>query len=95
MIPFEDAVDISGITVFTFVSFLILLTIINTEPRVLTGRRGWLIITLATLLFAVRAYGHFVEEHWFQVLRRSIGIVNSFLYPLGLYLVYRDIRRGG
>lgn len=93
MVALEDAVDISGITIFSLVTVTILLVVLKTEPKILKGRKGWLIIAFTFLLFGVRAYGHFVEEYWFQILRRSIGIVNAFLYPLGLYLLHKDLRR--
>ena len=97
MITLEDIVDVVGITIFTFVSVIIVLLVYKVEPSILKGRKGWIIIAFATMLFGIRAYGHFVDEYWFQILRRSIGIANAFLFPTGLYLVYRShiSRRGG
>lgn len=89
MIAFEDIVDVAAITIFTIVTATVLLLVLRVEPEILKGRKSWLIIAFATLLFGVRAYGHFVDAYWFQILRRSIGIVNAFLFPLGLYLIYR------
>lgn len=89
MLMLEDIVDVAGITLFTIVAVAILSLVLKVEPEILKGRKGWLIIAFATLLFGVRAYGHFVDNYWFQILRHSIGIVNSFLFPLGLYLIYR------
>ncbi len=90
MITLEDIVDVVGITIFTFVSIMILLVVFKVETNIVKGKKGWIIIAIATLLFALRAYGHFVDEYWFQILRRSIGIVNAFLFPYGLYLIYRS-----
>lgn len=97
MITLEDTVDIVGITIFTFVSVIIVLLVYKVESNILKGKKGWIIIAFATMLFGIRAYGHFVDEYWFQIMRRSIGIINAFLFPTGLYLVYRShiSRKGG
>lgn len=92
MIPLEDAVDVAVITIFTIVTASVLLLVLSVEPKILKGRKGWLIIAFATMLFGMRAYGHFLDDPFFQILRRSIGIANTFLFPLGLYLIYKHLR---
>lgn len=94
MISLEDIVDVAVITIFTIVTATVLLLVLKVEPKILKSRKGWLIIAFATMLFGIRAYGHFMDDYWFQILRRSIGIVNGFLFPLGLYLIYRYLRGG-
>ncbi len=89
-ISLEDIVDIAGITTFNLSAVLILLIIWRAEEKVLGGKRGWYLLALTCILLGIRAFGHFVEEYWFQVLRRSIGIAVSVLYPLSLHLIYKE-----
>lgn len=89
MTVLEDIVDVAGITIFTIVTAAVVLLVSKVDPKILKSKKGWLLIAFATMLFGVRAYGHFVDDYWFQILRRSIGIANAFLFPLGLYLIYR------
>jgi len=92
MISFNTDTDIkiAALTILVLIAIFILLLIVNV--KIIKSKRGWLVITLAILFFAIEVFGHFVDERWFQIIRRSIGIANALLYPLGIYLIYLDYK---
>jgi len=94
MMPFDEIMDVAAIITFTIVSATILFLVMNVEEKIFRRKKGWLIIALATLLFAIAAYGHLLRDSYqLQIIRRCIGIINAFLYPLGLYFIYDSYRR--
>lgn len=94
MLPFDEIMDVAAVITFTIVSATILFLVMNVEEKIFRRKKGWLIIALATLLFAIAAYGHLLRDSYqLQIIRRCIGIINAFLYPLGLYLIYDSYRR--
>ncbi len=95
MLSLDDIADVVAATIFTMAAITVFWSVSRVEVRILKSRKGWLIIAVAMLLFAVRAYGHFVDEYWFQIARRAIGVGNAFLLPAGLYLIHRHFKERG
>ncbi len=89
---FEDFVDIAVIITFLIVSVVVLFLVLKVKEKILVGKKGWQMIAIATLLFAIASNGHFERDFTFQVIRRSIDVVNAFLFPLGLYFIYDSFR---
>lgn len=85
-IRYEDVVDVVGVTVLVISAVIIYFT---TSKQLVSesvgGKKGWRLIMVASLLFAIRALGHFIDAEWFQIIRRSFGIIGAVIYPLALY----------
>lgn len=93
MISMEDIVDIVGVTIMVISAIVLYVVISRTEIKEsLGGKRGWYLLMIACIMFGVRALGHFIEVDWFQIIRRSFGIIGAVIYPLGLYSMYTAIK---
>ena len=89
----EDIVDIVGVTILVNCAIVLYIVISRTEVKEsLGGKKGWYLLMIACLLFGIRALGHFIEMDWFQIIRRSFGILGAVIYPLGLYTMYKAIK---
>lgn len=92
-ISMEDIVDIVGVTIMVISAIVLYIVISRIEIKEsLGGRKGWYMLMIASILFGVRALGHFIEMDWFQIIRRSFGIIGAVIYPLGLYSMYATIK---
>ena len=95
MIHLDDIADVVAATIFTILALAVFWSVLRVDPKILKSKRGWLMMALAMMLFAVRAYGHFLDASWFQIMRRIIGLANAFLLPVALYLIHRQFREHG